>query len=147
MHRLLHRNTAFWWNLIIICVLLVSCGQKPAKISFAERKALDSIISSSRNIDTLSVLQQRMEKEGNMLGSIIAYRLMGKEMRDDSQFDDALRLHSEGLKQAEALGDTLEIVQALNNIGTDYRRMGVRPGAELSLSGVGYKQGLAQRVV
>lgn len=125
MHRLLHHNTAFWWNLIIICVLLVSCGQKPARISFAERKALDSIISSSRNIDTLSVLQQRMEKEGNMLGSIIAYRLMGKEMRDDSQFDDALRLHSEGLKQAEALGDTLEIVQALNNIGTDYRRMGV----------------------
>lgn len=28
-------------------------------------------------------------------------------------------------KQAEAIGDTLEMVQALNNIGTDYRRMGV----------------------
>ena len=46
-------------------------------------------------------------------------------MRNDSQFDDALRWHSEGLKQAEAIGDTLETVQALNNIGTDYRRMGV----------------------
>ncbi len=29
------------------------------------------------------------------------------------------------MRQAEALGDTLEWVQALNNIGTDYRRMGV----------------------
>ena len=69
-----------------ICLLLVSCGQKPARISPAERKALNSTISSSHNIDTLSMMQKRMEKEGNMLGSIIAYRLMGKEMRDDSQF-------------------------------------------------------------
>ena len=66
-----------------------------------------------------------MESEGNMLGSVIAYKEMGKIMRNDSKFDDALRLHSEGLKQAEEIDDTLEMVQALNNIGTDYRRMGV----------------------
>ena len=71
------------------------------------------------------MIQKRMEREGNMLGSIIAYREMGKLMRNESRFDDALRMHSEGLKQAETLGDTLEVVQALNNIGTDYRRMGV----------------------
>lgn len=60
-----------------------------------------------------------------MLGSIVAYRAMGKELRNDSRFDEALKVHSEGLKQAETLGDTLEIVQALNNIGTVYRRMGL----------------------
>ena len=125
MQKLRYHNTAVWWNLIIICVLLVSCGQKPAKISLAERKSLDSIISLSRNLDTLSMLQKRMESEGNMLGSVIAYKEMGKIMRNDSKFDDALRLHSEGLKQAEEIDDTLEMVQALNNIGTDYRRMGV----------------------
>ena len=110
---------------IIMCLMLVSCGEKPVRISLAERKALDSIVSSSHNIDTISMIQKRMEREGNMLGSIIAYREMGKLMRNESRFDDALRMHSEGLKQAETLGDTLEIVQALNNIGTDYRRMGV----------------------
>lgn len=125
MQRLRYHNTAVWWNLIIICVLLVSCGQNPLKISHAERKSLDSIISLSRNLDTLSMLQKRMESEGNMLGSVIAYKEMGKIMRNDSKFDDALRLHSEGLKQAEEIDDTLEMVQALNNIGTDYRRMGV----------------------
>ena len=57
-----------------------------------------------------------------MLGSIVAYRAMGKELRNDSRFDEALKVHSEGLKLAETLGDTLEIVQALNNIGTVYRR-------------------------
>lgn len=125
MQKLRYHNTTVWWNLIIICVLLVSCGQKPVKISLAERKSLDSIISLSRNLDTLSMLQKRMESEGNMLGSVIAYKEMGKIMRNDSKFDDALRLHSEGLKQAEEIDDTLEMVQALNNIGTDYRRMGV----------------------
>lgn len=44
-----------------------------------------------------------------MLGSIVAYRAMGKELRNDSRFDEALKVHSEGLKQAETLGDTLEI--------------------------------------
>ena len=117
--------TAVWWNLMTICLMLVSCGQEPVRISPAERKALNNTISSSHNIDTLSMMLKRMEKEGNMLGIAIAYRVMGKEMRDDSRFDDALCLHSEGLMLAEAIDDTLEIVQALNNIGTDYRRMGI----------------------
>lgn len=124
MGDLRYNNVTILW-LFIICLLIASCGRKPVKLSQAERKALESAISSKRNIDTLIVLQKRMEKEGNILGSVIAYKEMGKLMRNDSQFDDALRWHSEGLKQAEAIGDTLETVQALNNIGTDYRRMGV----------------------
>lgn len=124
MYNLRHSTATLVWYLIIY-VMLVSCGQKPAKISLAERKAMDSIVSSSHNIDTLSMIQKRMEREGNMLGSIVAYRAMGKELRNDSRFDEALKVHSEGLKQAETLGDTLEIVQALNNIGTVYRRMGL----------------------
>ena len=111
------------WCLIIL--LLVSCGKKPATNTHAERKTLDSLMASSHNIDTLSILQKRMESEGNMLGSIIAYREIGKHLRNESRFDEALKAHNEGLKQAEAIGDTLEMVQALNNIGTDYRRMGV----------------------
>lgn len=124
MGDLRYNNVTILW-FFIICLLISSCGRKPITLSQAERKALESTISSKRNMDTLIVLQKRMEKEGNILGSIIAYKEMGKLMRNDSQFDDALRWHSEGLKQAEAIGDTLETVQALNNIGTDYRRMGV----------------------
>ena len=56
MQKLRYHNTTVWWNLIIICVLLVSCGQKSVKTSLAERKSLDSIISLSRNLDTLSML-------------------------------------------------------------------------------------------
>ena len=114
MDDLRYNNVTILW-LFIICLLIASCGRKPVKLSQAERKALESAISSKRNIDTLIVLQKRMEKEGNILGSVIAYKEMGKLMRNDSQFDDALRWHSEGLKQAEAIGDTLETVQALES--------------------------------
>ena len=123
-HNLYFRYATTLWFLIS-CLLLASCVQKPVKVSEAERKAQDSIASSVSRLDSLVALQKRMEHEGNLLGSIVAYRELGKRVRDDSQFDDALRFHSEGLTQAEALGDTLEVVQALNNIGTDYRRMGV----------------------
>lgn len=86
----------------LLYVMLVSCGQKPAKISLAERKAMDSIVSSSHDIDTLSMIQKRMEREGNMLGSIVAYRAMGKELRNDSRFDEALKRTQRG---TEAGGD------------------------------------------
>lgn len=38
---------------------------------------------------------------------------------------DAIYCHRRELKLAQELGDTVAIVQALNNIGTNYRRMGV----------------------
>ena len=85
----------------------------------------DSIVRSAHDIDSLALLQKRMESEGDRLGSIIALREWGKVLRNESRFEEALNVHSKGQQQAEAVGDTLEWVQALNNIGTDYRRMGV----------------------
>lgn len=76
-------------------------------------------------MDSLARLQMRLEREGDMLGSIVALRVLGDAQRNESAFDDALTTHSEGLKQAETIQDTLEWVRALNNVGTDYRRMGI----------------------
>lgn len=70
-------------------------------------------------------MQKQQERVGNKLGNIIAFRELGKELRNESRFEEAIGFHSEGLRLAEAAGDTSEWVQALNNIGTDYRRMGV----------------------
>ena len=94
-------------------------------VSPDKRGRIDSIVRSTRGIDSLALLQRRFQDDGDMLGSIVALREWGKLLRNESRFDEALRVHSEGLRQAEAVGDTLEWVQALNNIGTDYRRMGV----------------------
>ena len=111
--------------LILISFLLVSCGRKPTGSTPDERRAADSIVRATRGTDSLALLQKRLESEGDRLGSVIALRELGKQLRNESRFEEALRTHSEGLRQAEAIGDTIEWVQALNNIGTDYRRMGV----------------------
>lgn len=112
--------------LLVVCLLVSSCKQKDS-ISFttAERKATDSLVRATRDIDSLAKLQVRLEREGDLLGSIVALRVLGDKFRNESDFDKALTTHSEGLKQAEAIQDTLEWVQALNNVGTDYRRMGI----------------------
>jgi len=110
---------------ISIFFLLVSCGKKSVSFTPDERKMADSIVRSAHDIDSLALLQKRMESEGDRLGSIIALREWGKALRNKSRFEEALSVHSKGQQQAEAVGDTLEWVQALNNIGTDYRRMGV----------------------
>ena len=110
---------------ISVCFLLVSCERKPVSFTPDERKVADSIVRSTHGIDSLASLQKRLESEGDRLGSIIALREWGKALRNESRFEEALNVHSKGQQQAEAIGDTLEWVQALNNIGTDYRRMGV----------------------
>ncbi len=111
--------------------LLFSCVEKPITYTHDERKEADSIVRAVRNIDTLALMQKQMEKDGNRLGSIIALRSLGERMRNESRFEEALSVHSEGLRQAEAIGDTLEWVRALNNIGTNYRRMGMLDVAQV----------------
>ncbi|MGP1416926.1 hybrid sensor histidine kinase/response regulator transcription factor [Prevotella fusca] len=105
--------------------LLVSCEKKCVTFTAEERKAADSVVKSVAGVDSLSLLQKRLEKKGDKLGSIVALREWGKMLRGESRFEEALSVHSKGQQQAEAIGDTLELVMALNNIGTDYRRMGV----------------------
>lgn len=112
--------------LVAICLLASSCQQRETvTFTAAERKAADSLVRTARGIDSLTRLQARLEREGDLLGSIVALRVLGDAQRNESAFDEALTTHSEGLKQAEAIQDTLEWVQALNNVGTDYRRMGI----------------------
>ena len=111
-------------------LLLVSCGKKSVAFTPDERKTVDSIVCSVSTPDSLALLQKQFESKGDMLGSVVALRELGKALRNDSRFEEALRTHSEGLRQAESIGDTLEWVLALNNIGTDYRRMGVLDAAQ-----------------
>lgn len=120
-----HLFSSVWVAFISTFFLLISCGKKPITFTPDERKTADSIAHSTHGVDSLALLQKQMESERNELGSIVALREWGKELRNESCFEEALSVHSKGQQQAESVGDTLELVQALNNIGTDYRRMGV----------------------
>ncbi len=119
------KRTGLSTTLLLCLLLLASCGKKLAKLTPDERQTTDSIVGATYGIDSLARLQKRLESKGDRLGSIVALKMWGKMLRNESRFEEALNIHMRGLQQAEALNDTLEWVQALNNIGTDYRRMGI----------------------
>lgn len=134
IYRTNHRNKLYPYRCLnlrllglclLIAVFLVSCGRKPIRFTPQQRKATETLVRSAGSIDSLVSLQKRLEGSGDYLGSIVALRECGKQYRNESRFEEALNVHSEGLRQAESIRDTLEWVQALNNIGTDYRRMGM----------------------
>lgn len=47
----------------------------------------------------------------------------GSEMRDNSNFEGAIAVHDSCITMAEAIHDTIQLVIALNNQGTNYRRL------------------------
>lgn len=112
---------------VVVSILFVcSCGVgNNSSYTDAERHATDSIVKSERSITGLDSLYVAMKNQDNVLGQIVVLREKGKLMRNESHFSAALHAHGEGLRLAERANDTIEWIQALNNIGTDYRRLGL----------------------
>lgn len=115
------------WLCAVVAVLCISsCGGGGGRtFTDAERRATDSIVKSVRSIGGLDSLYAGMKANGDVLGETVVLREKGKLLRNESQFAAALSTHEYGLRMAEQAGDTIEQVQALNNMGTDYRRMGI----------------------
>ncbi len=106
---------------------LVSCqhGNDTLSVySSTDRKLTDSMVWANRSIDSLEVLLDRFIVDENKLGIMIGQRELGKLYRENNRFDNAIEASLNGLKAARELEDTLEIIQALNNTGTNFRRIG-----------------------
>ena len=108
-------------------VLLFACSDATPRQTFttSQRAAVDSVVKRCRNIDSLKILFHYYERNQNTLGQIVALRELGRLYRNNSQFDKALKANAQGLEVAEQAADTIEMVQAQNNIGTNYRRLGL----------------------
>lgn len=122
------KNSYYIW-MFTICLLciLTSCGEErkyEKTPSEKETQAIDSILYANRSIDSLRILVNRFAQDGNTFGEIVAYNELGKCYREESLFSEAIETHKKGLMLSVSLCDTLQIIQALNNIGTNYRRIG-----------------------
>lgn len=119
-----------YYILILAACLLyffTSCeeeGKYEKTISEKETQAIDSILHANRCIDSLRIQVNRFAQDGNTFGAIAAYNELGKCYREESRFSEAIETHKKGLRLSVGLCDTLQIIQALNNIGTNYRRIG-----------------------
>lgn len=76
------------------------------------------------NVDSLAVMVKRYHDAHDLKGEVLALRHQGSRLRKQSRYAEAVEVHTRGLNAAEQLSDTLEVIAALNNIGTDYRRLG-----------------------
>lgn len=109
-----------------LAAILSACNHSAChSFSADQRRIADSTVKSVRGLEALDLIYSQMCDDADLLGQMVALREKGKVLRNESRFAEALATHSAGRDLAESLGDTIELVQALNNIGTDYRRMGI----------------------
>jgi len=81
------------------------------------------------SVDSLESLLAASISSGDNLAISLVSGELGNKMRVASDFSEALTYHRQGLEAALAIKDTLRITRALNNIATDFRRMGALPEA------------------
>ena len=111
--------------IILAAAFLAASCHKDTEHVDVLRSQVDSAVYSAGDTDSLSALFAAYGREGNSYGEMAAALELGKRLRNESRFYDAIDVHKKGLAAAEKLRDTLQIVQALNNIGTNYRRLGI----------------------
>jgi signal transduction histidine kinase/DNA-binding response OmpR family regulator len=82
-------------------------------------------IDSIKN-DTIALNQKlvEFEKTNNRLGQLIVCEKLGSAYRVNAMFPKAIKYHRKGLELATEIQDSILIIQSLNNLGTDFRRIG-----------------------
>ena len=112
--------------LFVVIIMMNRCSspEKQAEEDTEYRKELSAKLYSIRSEDSLRIVLQQFIKEKNNVGQMICYKQLGSHQRKNSRFSDAISSHKQGLEIALKLNDTIEIVQAMNNLGTNFRRIG-----------------------
>ncbi len=115
------------FRMLLIVFLLVACtgGEQRHAVTPEQRAAIDSMVGTCSDAYQMMQLQKKFEKEGNGLGLVVVYRELSKHYRNQSNFDRSIDIQNQGLKLATEIADTIEMVRALNNIATSYRRLGL----------------------
>ena len=113
------------FGVVGLVMLLGACQSKPSGHSDDPHYIkVDSILKHMHHLDSLEAMVQACHEQDDRIGEVLALKYKGCELRNQSQFDDAIRVHTRGLELAEQLTDTLEMGMAMYNIGIDYRRLG-----------------------
>ncbi len=113
---------------LFFSVILMSCRKEPAMppaYTDSQRLQLDTTGNHTKNIDSLMQFVKKYEKSGERAKEMAAYAELGHAFQTSSQYPDAVRAHQVQLSIAEELKDTLMKASALNDLGVNYRRMGL----------------------
>lgn len=100
-----------------------SCKKEVAPVIDKEQIS-DRLYRLRKDEDSLNILLDQYIKDDNPTGTMLTYRFLGNFHRENARYSLAIANHQEEHRYALRVNDTIEIVQALNNIGTDFRRIG-----------------------
>ena len=110
----------------LLAALLYGCnGGDNGSKSQVDYQRTDSILKNMRSVDTLQMFVNTFHASHDDRGEVIAMRELGKRLREESKFSEAIEIHKNGLKLAESIKDTNNIIHILNQLGTSYRRVGI----------------------
>ena len=116
----------------LLAALLYGCnGGNNGSKSQTDYRHTDSILKNMRSVDTLRMFVNTFHASHDDRGEVIAIRELGKRLREESKFSEAIEIHKNGLKLAESIKDTNNIIHILNQLGTSYRRIGIMDEAAL----------------
>lgn len=117
--------------LLVVITMLSQCNtpEEQTEKETEYRKELSNTLYSIREVDSLQIVLQKFIEERNELGQMICYKQLGNRQRENASFSDAIASHQKSLVVALKLNDTVEIVQAMNNLGTNFRRIGAQSEA------------------
>ena len=116
----------------LLAALLYGCnGGNNGSKSQTDYHHTDSILKNMRSVDTLRMFVNTFHASHDDRGEVIAMRELGKRLREESKFSEAIEIHKNGLKLAESIKDTNNIIHILNQLGTSYRRIGIMDEAAL----------------
>lgn len=120
--------TAFLKRPLMLAALicLLSCGGRQEATPPADHaRQADSLVAACKGLDTLQDLLARFEAAHDDRGRMRALTEIGKIHRESSDFSTAVGLHEEALTLAREQKDTANIIYILNQLGTDFRRLGM----------------------
>ena len=110
----------------LLAVVLYGCREaQNKKYTQGEYRHTDSILKNMRSVDTLRMFVNTFHASRDTRGEVMAMRELGKRLREESKFSEAIETHKNGLKLAESIKDTNNIIHILNQLGTSYRRIGI----------------------
>ena len=129
MDKIIRNTCMIAQKVLIIFVMIVSLNQCTSPETQTEqeaenRKELLSKLYSIRSEDSLEIVLQHFIEKKDDVGKMISYKQLGFRQRENARFSDAISSHQQGLQIALNLNDTIEIVHAMNNLGTNFRRIG-----------------------
>ena len=110
--------------ILISMALVISCNNETVPY-VTHISQIDSIVSANNNMKDLESLLAGYEDNHDDAGKMVVMRELGKIYRESSDFKTALDYHEKSLSLAKELKDTLNIIDILNQLGTDFRRLGI----------------------